>query len=420
MPPTEKTELVEMRKWRRLLVLAAAVVAAGGGAVVPGAVSGPALAASDAGQFHVFSVSPSGNLYQDTWSGSWLGWQDLGNDGVKLTGTPSVAYNPADGSYHAYAVGTNGSVYQDLYTPSAGWGTWQNLSGGLQGGINAAYVPASTSANCTANNNCAPQTFADAVFTHAKINAPVTAANEFAFETWERAEGGGAGCPGQPANKAPWTYSAGPAGNPINTEQTEPGSTPWNSAGVQIFANADGQTCWYWGLDANTTTLLNGDYQGILNVLDNPSASSDAQCVALAQAVGDSPWGTGNFQADCSSAAPRTGNNPVPASPIVPSAQLYVDGPSGMPHYVISVSQVKGSRITGSLCFLYQDGRTGLLGAYTATKPTAGTITLVLKTGKSIKVTVQEHGFTIPGCAKYLPFIYRPAQCTFTFHGDTP
>jgi hypothetical protein len=44
---------------------------------------------------------------------------------------------------------------------------------------------------------------------------------------------------------APWGYSAGPAGNPLNTTQSEPGSTAYNSASVQIYADADGQTCWY-------------------------------------------------------------------------------------------------------------------------------------------------------------------------------
>jgi hypothetical protein len=264
-----------------------------------GGLQGGVSAAYANGQFHVFSVSTTGNLYQDTWGGSWTGWQNLGNDSVDLTGAPGIAYDSADGSYHAFALGANGNAYQDTYTTTAGWGTWQNLGGGLQGGISAAYIPPATSANCTPDNTCTPQTFADAVFSFSGINAPVTAANEYAFETWERAEGGGAGCPGQPADTAPWASSPGPAGNPINTTETEPGSTSWNSVGVQIFANANSETCWYWGVAANTTTLLNGRYQAILNVLDSPSTSDSTQCVALAQAVGDTPWGTGDFQADC-------------------------------------------------------------------------------------------------------------------------
>ncbi len=126
--------------WRRRLLAGAAVLAAACAAVAPGAVSGRALAASDTGTFHVFSVSTTGNLYQDTWGGSWTGWQDLTNDGVDLTGAPGIAYDPSDGSYHAFALGTNNNVYQDTYTPSGGWGTWQNLGGGLQGGVSAVYV----------------------------------------------------------------------------------------------------------------------------------------------------------------------------------------------------------------------------------------------------------------------------------------
>jgi hypothetical protein len=119
------------------------------------------------------------------------------------------------------------------------------------------------------------------------------------MEAWEAAEGGGAGCPGQPAYTAPWANSPGPPGNPLNTTQTEPGSTNWNSVGVQAFANADGETCWYWGITANADVLLNGLYGNILAVLDNPVSSDYDQCVDLAEAVGDSPWGTGNFSADC-------------------------------------------------------------------------------------------------------------------------
>jgi hypothetical protein len=102
-------------------------------------------------------------------------------------------------------------------------------------------------------------------------------------------------------------------------------------------------------------------------------------------------------------------------APGLPESGLYVDGPDGNPHYVISVSQVKESSIAGSVYFIYQDARIRLLSAYTAVKPSAGTMSLVLKTGGTVKATVQPHGFTIPGCAKYLPFIHGPAQCTFTY-----
>ena len=141
--------------------------------------------------------------------------------------------------------------------------------------------PPGSGTGCAATNNCSPQTFADAVLTYPGIGAPVTASDEYALEAWEADEGGGAGCPGQPAPAAPWSYSRGPAGNPLNTTQSEPGSSDWNSVGVKIFANAAGQTCWYWGIKANAGTLVNGSaqyhYGAIISVLQNPAAGNIAE-----------------------------------------------------------------------------------------------------------------------------------------------
>jgi hypothetical protein len=155
--------------------------------------------------------------------------------------------------------------------------------------------------DCTPDNSCTPQTFADTLLSQPGIDAPITASNEYALETWALAEGGGAGCPGQPADQSPWQNSAGPAGNPLNTTQTEPGSTNWNPVGVQIYSNADGQTCWYWGVLATTQTLTGaiGNYGPIISALRNPVLDDYSQCVQLATAVGNSEWGTGNFSADC-------------------------------------------------------------------------------------------------------------------------
>lgn len=154
-------------------------------------------------------------------------------------------------------------------------------------------------ANCASSNNCTPTTFADNIFVYGSINAPVTAANEYAMRVWESTEGGGAGCPGQPANTSPWSYSGGPAGNPINTTQPEPGSTDWNSVHVQVFQDYSGQTCWHWGIKANGDTLLNGYYANILSALRAPSSNAYTQCVKLGTAVGTTPWGTGDFSGNC-------------------------------------------------------------------------------------------------------------------------
>lgn len=157
---------------------------------------------------------------------------------------------------------------------------------------------------CTSNNSCSPATFAAALLAEPAINGPATGPNLYALQIWGRAEGGGAGCPGQPPNSAPWQYSSGPAANPLNTTQRDAGSqpTPWNSVGVQQFQNADGQTCWYWGLLAIYETINSSSYAGIVNVLQHPASSNQQQCDNLGEAVGNSPWGTGYFDryGDCS------------------------------------------------------------------------------------------------------------------------
>ena len=99
---------------------------------------------------------------------------------------------------------------------------------------------------------------------------PVTADNVAAITAWEMAEGGH------------WYNTA--YYNPLNTTQSMPGATVFNSVGVKAY------TSWKQGLEATMKTLKNGYYGGILDALRR---GNDA--TAVAAAVGASPWGTGNF-----------------------------------------------------------------------------------------------------------------------------
>lgn len=99
---------------------------------------------------------------------------------------------------------------------------------------------------------------------------PVTADNVAAIAAWEMAEGGH------------WYNTA--YYNPLNTTQSMPGATVFNSVGVKVY------TSWKQGLQATMITLRNGYYGGILDALRRGNDSS-----AVAAAVGASPWGTGNF-----------------------------------------------------------------------------------------------------------------------------
>jgi hypothetical protein len=255
----------------------------------------PSIAAQPDGSFKVVFQANNNLLAGYNSSGS----NYTTTVGMKAGTSPAITPEP-DGTYEI-AVEANTSDLATIHL-AAGY-TVNTTTLGMDPGTSPSLAippPSPTpAAGCGAANDCTPQTFADALLRYPGINGVVTASNEYALETWERAEGGGAGCPGQPANTAPWAYSAGPAGNPINTTQQEPGSTAWNSIGVQIYQNFDGVTCWEWGIKANADTLLNGFYPNILSVLDNPVSSDYSQCVDLADAVGNSLWGTGNFSADC-------------------------------------------------------------------------------------------------------------------------
>lgn len=99
---------------------------------------------------------------------------------------------------------------------------------------------------------------------------PVTADNVAAVTAWEMAEGGH------------WYNTA--YFNPLNTTQSMPGATVFNSVGVKAY------TSWKQGLEATVKTLRNGYYGAIIEALRR---GNDAE--AVARAVGASPWGTGDF-----------------------------------------------------------------------------------------------------------------------------
>lgn len=101
------------------------------------------------------------------------------------------------------------------------------------------------------------------------IGAPLTAANMQFMRAWNQAEGMPAG-----------VY------NPFATTQGAAGDSYWNTFGddyhVRIYP--DEQT----GASATVQTLQNGNYQGILDALQQGSDP-----MAAAYAVANSGWGTG-------------------------------------------------------------------------------------------------------------------------------
>jgi hypothetical protein len=97
-----------------------------------------------------------------------------------------------------------------------------------------------------------------------RLGLPVTSENVKALAAWAQAEG----------TKA--------ANNPLATTQSMPGASSFNGVGVRNYGSyAD-------GIEATAKTLTNGHYANILAAL-----RAGTSAIAVAQAVADSPWGTG-------------------------------------------------------------------------------------------------------------------------------
>lgn len=101
------------------------------------------------------------------------------------------------------------------------------------------------------------------------IGAPVSGNTLAAFYAWRQAEGGKA------------------AYNPFNTSWKKPGSTTYNTHGVQSYASpAD-------GVDATVKTLLGSKYTGIVTALRGDKAPGE-----IVTAITASPWGTKQILVD--------------------------------------------------------------------------------------------------------------------------
>lgn len=98
------------------------------------------------------------------------------------------------------------------------------------------------------------------------IGAPIKPENMRLLDAWARAEGG----------TAKW--------NPLNSSMVLPGSTKYNSTGVQNYPRST------WGVCANALTLTNGLYGGILG--DLQAGTKTAESIVQDRTVQFNIWGT--------------------------------------------------------------------------------------------------------------------------------
>jgi len=161
------------------------------------------------------------------------------------------------------AATANGTSTAGAPTTAPGATDFATALAQAQGSPAMSNVPAPTSNGRLNRAGVDPVQWANDFLT--RLNAPITSENVRAITAWEQAEGTAARF------------------NPLATTQGGfSGETNFNSVGVKNYISyAD-------GLDANVKVINNGRYSNILAALQR---GDDAHSVA--QAITNSPWGTG-------------------------------------------------------------------------------------------------------------------------------
>jgi len=119
----------------------------------------------------------------------------------------------------------------------------------------------------------------------------------------------------------------------------------------------------------------------------------------------------------------RTTSPSGPSSPAAGATLadgLYTDGPDGTAHYVIAVGPGGHDAISGSVTFLYQDGRTATIGHYTARLSSSATLAMVFTDGKALAGRYAGGKLTLTRCRSILTWAVTSSGCRFAYHGHVP
>jgi hypothetical protein len=108
------------------------------------------------------------------------------------------------------------------------------------------------------------------------------------------------------------------------------------------------------------------------------------------------------------------------ASGTLPANGLYTDAADGTPHYVIALDVSGDDDISGSVTFLYQDGRTDTIGHYTGKLADGGKLSMSFDGGKALVGTYGTGQLTLTNCTSVLKWAVEGIGCRFTYHGHVP
>jgi hypothetical protein len=149
--------------------------------------------------------------------------------------------------------------------------------------------------------------------------------------------------------------------------------------------------------------------------------------VVLVAALG-AACGNSGSSSSSTSTNPSTTMSTVPTtapSSSVPGGSLpatgtYADGAAGTPHYTLDVTAASGSTISGSLAFVYQDGRTQTVWTFTGTAHDGNASLTTSPGGKTISATYTTSTIVLASCTAYLQYAQNDSQCTFVRSATGP
>jgi hypothetical protein len=146
---------------------------------------------------------------------------------------------------------------------------------------------------------------------------------------------------------------------------------------------------------------------------------SQRQACQAAPSACPRSWPGNGTPAASPSAAPRRAPSSHGSGTLLADG-LYTDAADGTPHYVIALDVSGTGNISGSVTFLYQDGRTQTIGSYTGKLSGGGRLRMIFAGGKALVGTYGTSQLTLTGCTSVLTWAVRPAGCRFTYHGHVP
>ena len=149
----------------------------------------------------------------------------------------------------------------------------------------------------------------------------------------------------------------------------------------------------------------------------NRAGSGSSTTNTTTNTTTNAPISTTTQPAPTSTTSSNTTTTPSTGTSDLPVSGTYDNGPTGTPHNYMVVSASTTGSVTGTVNFVYQDGRTTTEFSFTGTA-IDGTAQLQSQGGGpgDFDATYTATTMTLQGCAAYLSFA-NSNQCLFTLSG---